>query len=74
MKISLTDVYMCIYCCLTCALLNACYLQVHVLIYTLVMPPVGIYKDFLLVTNYTMVDVLVVQIGYYNILATVFCK
>ena len=32
------------------------------LIYTVVIPPIGIYPDFLLITNYTMVDVLVVQI------------
>ena len=43
-----------------CLLCN-CYLQVHIL-YTLVVPPIGIYPDFLLATNYTMVDVPVVHI------------
>ena len=42
------------------------------LIYTVVMPPIGIYPDFLLLTDDTMVDVLVVQIQIlyyiYNIL------
>ena len=40
------------------------------LIYTMVMPPLGIYLDFLLVSDYTMVDVLVVQMRYYIILTT----
>ena len=50
-------------------LCSLCYLQLWMLIYTVVMPPIGIYLDFLLVTNYTMVDVLVMQIRYYIILA-----
>ena len=33
-----------------------------VLIYTVVVPPVGIYPDLLLVTDYTVVDVPVVHI------------
>ena len=48
MKINLTDVYTCIYYCLTSVLLRASYSQEHALIYTVVMPPVGIYPDFLL--------------------------
>ena len=32
------------------------------------MPSFGMYSDSLLVANYTMVDVLVVYIGYYIIL------
>ena len=42
-------------------------LQVHVLIYSVV-PSISIYMDFLLVSNYSMVDVLVVhiQILYYT--------
>ena len=38
------------------------FLQVHVLIYTVLMPPIAIYPDFLLVTDCTMADVLVVHI------------
>ena len=44
------------------------YLQVHMFIYTVVVPPIGIYTDFLFVTSYNMGDVLVVhiQILYYT--------
>ena len=42
------------------------------LIYTVMMPPIGIYPDFLLVTDYTIVDVLVIQIRYCIILTTSF--
>ena len=47
-------------------LLSACFLQVHVLIFTLVMPPIGMYQDFLLVTDYIMVDVLVVHVQIFD--------
>ena len=44
------------------------YLQVHVLIYTVVVQPTGICTELLLVANNTIVDVLVVytHIRYYT--------
>ena len=52
-------------------LYSASYLQVCMLICTVVMASIGIYLDFLLVTDYTMVDVLAVHIRYYILFATV---
>ena len=69
MKISLTEVYMCVYYCVLSAFIVS-YLQVHMFIYTIVMPPIGVYPDFLFDTHYAIVDVLAVQIGYYIIFAT----
>ena len=45
-----------------------CYLQVCMFIYTMVVPPISICLDFLLVSYYSMLDVLVVHICilYYN--------
>ena len=46
----------------------ACCLQVFMLIYTVVVSPIGRYPDSLLATNNTVVDVLVahIQILYYT--------
>ena len=66
--------YWCLYTCLLlsteCFVLHVIYKCMCLYIYTVVMPPIGIYLDFLLVTGYTMVDVLVVQI-WYIIFATI---
>ena len=51
-------------------LCSECYIQVQALICTVMMPSIGIYPDFLLVIDYSMVDVLVVWNGYYIIFAT----
>ena len=38
------------------------YLQMYMHIYTVVVPPIGLYTDFLLVSNFSMMDVLILHI------------
>ena len=58
---------MCIYYCIISAFVTDVLTSCKCL-YTVVMPPIGMYTDFLLVSNYSMVDVPVVyiQILYYT--------
>ena len=52
---------MCVYYYITNAFVTA-YLQVCIHIYTIVVPSIGLYTDFLLVSNFSMMDVLIVHI------------
>ena len=52
LQVSCTDVYMCVYYYLMNAFLSECYIQVCMLIYTMVVPPFGIYPNFLLYPYY----------------------